>query len=87
MAPEAYKIPVLQSQVNALKKLYLAAFPDELEAAEWDLGAPLADIRRLAKKWENWDWYQVQEELNEELPQYHTGIDVDGFGTLDIHFV
>jgi hypothetical protein len=87
MAPEPYKISVPQAQVDSLKtKLSQAQFPDELEGAQWDLGVPLADVKRLAKAWEGWDWRQTEEKLN-QLPQYHTAVQVDGFDQLDIHFV
>jgi hypothetical protein len=86
MAPEPFKISIPQEKVDSLKKkLSLAEFPDELSASEWDLGVPLADMKRLTKAWENWDWRQAEERLN-KVPQYHTGIKVDGFDELDIHF-
>jgi hypothetical protein len=50
------------------------------------VGAPLADVKKITKKWEKWDWRQAEERLN-NVPQYHTGVKVDGFGELDIHFV
>ena len=40
-----YKITVPQEKLDRLKeKLALADFPDELDGANWDYGAPLADI-------------------------------------------
>lgn len=87
MAPEPYKISIPQERLDNLKsKLSQAEFPDELDAAQWDLGAPLGDVKRLVKAWENWDWRQAEERLN-KIPQYHTNISVDGFDELDIHFV
>ncbi len=87
MAPEPFQISVPQEKLDILrKKLSLAEFPDELDGSEWDLGAPLADVKRLTKAWENWDWRQAEERLN-KLPQFHTTISVDGFDPLDIHFV
>jgi hypothetical protein len=50
------------------------------------VGAPLADVEKITKKWEKWDWRQAEERLN-NVPQYHSGVKVDGFGELDIHFV
>lgn len=80
-------IEIPQSKIDKLKlKLSLAEFPDELEGAEWDLGCPLSDIKRLTKGWEACDWRQAEKKLN-AYPQYHTDIDVDDFGSLDIHFV
>lgn len=87
MAPQPYKISVSQEKVDSLKtKLSLASFPDELDSSAWDLGVPLADMKRLTKAWDTWDWRQAEERLN-KVPQYHTGTKVDGFDELDIHFV
>ncbi|KAI9049947.1 hypothetical protein LZ554_006094 [Drepanopeziza brunnea f. sp. 'monogermtubi'] len=86
-APEPYNISVPQSQIDSLRtKLALVSFPDELAASDWDLGVPLSDMKRLVKAWEVWDWRQAEESLN-RVPQFHTPINVDGFGDLDIHFV
>lgn len=88
MAPEPYTISISQEKIDTLKtKLSIAEFPDELSDAKWDLGTPLDDLQRLVKAWEKWDWRQAEERLNRTLPQFHTGINVDGFGELDIHFV
>jgi len=88
MSPiQPYNISIPQSQIDNLKqKLPLASFPNELEDAGWDLGCPLTDIKRLTKAWEHWDWRQAEKKLN-AYPQFHTDIEVDGFGTLDTHFV
>lgn len=84
---EPYTIAIPQQKIDNLRtKLSLSEFPDELEAANWDLGVPLADIKRLTAAWEKWDWRKAEAELN-KIPQYHTAIQVDGFGSLDIHFV
>jgi hypothetical protein len=87
MTPQPYKISVPQEKIDNLKtKLGLASFPDELDSSAWDLGVPLADMKRLTKAWEKWDWRQAEERLN-KVPQYHTGIKVDGFDELNIHFI
>ena len=87
VAPEPYTISVPQHKIDSLKtKLSLAEFPDELAASEWDLGVPLADMKRLTKAWAKWDWRRAEARLN-QVPQFHTPITVDGFGALDIHFV
>lgn len=88
MSPQPYQISVPQAKIDKLKaKLELAEFPDELPDSGWDLGAPLADVKRLAKAWEKYDWRKDEEALNKTLPQFHTGIKVDGFDELDIHFI
>ena len=85
---EPYNISVPEEKLASLaQKLSTATFPDELDDAGWDYGAPLADIKRLAKYWqEKFDWRAQERELN-KLPNYHIEIHVDGFETLDIHFV
>jgi hypothetical protein len=87
MAPQSFTISVPQEKIDNLKtKLALAEFPDELSESAWDLGVPLADIKRLAKAWVQWDWRQAEDRLN-QFSQFHTRIEVDGFAELDIHFV
>ena len=86
-SPEPFTIAISQSKIDGLRqKLSLSELPDELEGAAWDLGCPLNDIDRLVKAWKNWDWRQAERRLN-EVPQFHTSIEVDGFESLDIHFV
>ena len=83
-----YTISIPQASLDQLQqKLSFATFPDELDEAGWDYGAPLADIKRLTAYWrEKYDWRKDEKQLN-ELPQFMTKVEVDGFGELDIHFV
>ena len=85
---ESYRISVPDSKLATLaQKLSTTSFPDELDGAGWDYGAPLADIKRLTEYWrDSYDWRKQESELN-KLPQFHTDIHIDGFETLDIHFV
>lgn len=85
---EPYTISVPEERRERLiKKLEATTFPDELDQAGWDYGAPLADVKRLATYWkENFDWRKQEAKLN-ELPNFKTAIQVDGFESLDIHFV
>jgi len=87
--PKPFKIDVSEDQFNDLKqRLSLTRWPDELEDAGWQYGAPLADVRRLAERWQSgYDWRKHERELNDTLPQYTLDIDVEGFETLNIHFV
>ncbi|KAI9874602.1 MAG: hypothetical protein M1830_009577, partial [Pleopsidium flavum] len=86
-SPKPFLIHIPQSKIDNLRqKLSLAEFPDQLEEAAWDLGCPVADIERLATAWQQWDWRQAEKKLN-EYPQFHTDVEVDGFGSLDIHLV
>ncbi len=83
-----YTIAVSDTKLQRLaQKLDATDFPDELERAGWDYGAPLADIKRLTRYWrETYDWKKQEAKIN-ELPNFHIDIQVDGFETLDIHFV
>ena len=85
---EPYTISVPQEKRQRLiKKLEATTFPDELDQAGWDYGAPLADVKRLCTYWkEKYDWGKQEAKLN-ELPNFKTAIQVDGFESLDIHFV
>lgn len=85
---DPYTISVPDSELERLtQKLSFASFPDEIEDANWDYGAPLADIKRLTQYWKDeFDWKKQESEIN-KLPNFRTSIEVDGFGSLDIHFV
>ncbi|OAX44299.1 alpha/beta-hydrolase [Rhizopogon vinicolor AM-OR11-026] len=84
-----FKINVPDEKIATLRnKLELATFPDELEDAGWKYGPPLADIKRLAEKWRSeYDWRKHEKEINQELPMFTRDIEVDGFDTLNIHYV
>ncbi|KAF8968915.1 Alpha/Beta hydrolase protein [Flammula alnicola] len=84
-----FKIAVPDASITLLQqKLALATFPDELDEAGWEYGAPLFDIRRLVARWkEGYDWRKHEALLNDELPQFTRDIDVEGFGTLNVHYV
>ncbi|CAJ2510210.1 Uu.00g061100.m01.CDS01 [Anthostomella pinea] len=83
-----YTIAVDDSRMKDLKlRLSLAKFPDELNDAAWEMGAPLADVKRLTKYWQDsYDWRRAETELN-KLPQFVTDIQADGFEPLAIHFI
>lgn len=69
------------------QKLEITEFPDELGQAGWDYGAPLADVKRLATYWKDaYNWKEQEAKIN-QLPNFKTAIQVDGFESLDIHFV
>ncbi|KAI5304687.1 hypothetical protein KEM56_006114 [Ascosphaera pollenicola] len=85
-----FHISVPEDAIIDLKqRLSLTRFPDELESAEWDYGAPLEDVKRIAKYWENeFDWRKIERQLNDNLPQFTTKIKLkDDFGAINIHFV
>lgn len=84
---EAYTISVPDAALEKLsRRLSLTTFPDQLESPdEWDIGTPVSDVQRLVEYWKNgFDWRKSERELN-ELPNFKTGIEVDGFGTIDLH--
>ncbi|KAI4114132.1 MAG: hypothetical protein LQ338_008049 [Usnochroma carphineum] len=85
---EPYTVSVPDNQLERLsQKLTTTNFPDELDEAGWSYGAPLADIKRLTNYWqEKYNWRKEEAKVN-ELPNYRTSIDVERFGSLDIHFV
>ena len=87
--PRPYRISVPDSSLNELKvKLELTILPDELESAGWQYGVPLTEVKRLVKYWiSGYDWRTQEKAINNSLPQFTRDIDVEGFETLNIHFV
>ncbi|KAL6300106.1 alpha/beta-hydrolase [Sparassis latifolia] len=85
---QPFTVAVSDSDLAYLhKKLELVRLPDELNEAGWDYGVPLTDIRRLVAYWKDgFDWKKAEAEIN-EIPQFTRDIDVEGFGTLNIHYV
>lgn len=86
---QPYKISVPDSAIDTLKqKLELATWPDEGDFSDdWAYGAPLKDVKRLAKHWQHaFDWRSQEAKLN-ELPHFTTKVSVDGFGDQDVHFI
>ena len=85
---QPFKITVSDDALALLKrKLDDTRLPDEVKAAEWAYGVPLADIRRLLSRWKDgYDWRTHERELN-ALPMFTRTIVVDGFGELNVHYV
>ena len=83
-----YHLSIPESELDLLhKKLNIVRFPDEVDGGDWDYGAPLADIKRLASHWgKGFDWRKAEARIN-ELPMFTRDIEVEGFGTLNIHYV
>jgi len=87
--PTPYTVSVPDASLQELKqRLALAKPATQFESSEqnlWDFGVPAEKMTRLVTYWrDHFDWRKAEAQLN-ELPQYHTEIEVDGFGTLDIH--
>jgi hypothetical protein len=87
-APQPFTVAVPNDVLNDLqRRLMLARFPDELDGAGRAYGLPLGNMQRLVARWrDGYDWRRREAEIN-KLPQFTLPINVDGFGTLDIHFV
>ncbi|KZT07566.1 alpha/beta-hydrolase [Laetiporus sulphureus 93-53] len=85
---QPFSISIPDAELELLhEKLRLARLPDELDEAGWAYGAPLADIRRLVEHWQSgYDWRKAEAEIN-AIPQFTRDIEVDGFGTLNIHYI
>ena len=88
MSEQPFKLHVSDAELELLhKKLDLVRFPDELEDARWDYGSPLADVQRLVARWKNgYDWRKSEAKIN-ALPQFTRDIKVDGFSTLNVHYI
>lgn len=88
-SPSPFTIAVPDDKLALLrKKLELTTWPDELEDAGTDYGAPLSFVKRLAKRWQDgYDWRAQEAAINAELPQFTTDVKVEGHGTINIHFV
>ena len=84
----SYKIHVPDAAIELLhKKLDAAIFPDELDATDqWPYGAPLKHVKRLSEAWKTFEWRQAEAKLN-QIPQFMTRIQPEGFDPLDIHYV
>ncbi|KAI0079393.1 alpha/beta-hydrolase [Panus rudis PR-1116 ss-1] len=88
MSEQPFTLHVPDSALEFLqKKLELTRLPDEIDGAGWDYGVPLSDIKRLVARWKNgYDWRASEKAIN-ELPQFTRDIEVEGHGTLNIHYV
>jgi epoxide hydrolase len=70
-----FRVRVPQSDLDDLHfRLDHTRWPDELPAAGWEYGIPLAQVRALADRWRRLDWRAVEDRLNTH-PQYVTEID------------
>ena len=69
------------------KKLAVATLPSELDDAGWSYGVPLAHVKRLLEYWKDgFDWRASEAAIN-KIPQFTRDIEVEGFGTLNVHYV
>lgn len=88
MSESPFTISITEADLEFLrKKLEVTRLPDELDGAGWDYGVPLADVRRLVERWKSgFDWRASEATIN-QLPQFTRNIEIEGFGTLNIHYV
>ena len=69
------------------RKLACSRFPDELDGAGWGYGVPLADLKRLVAHWKDgFDWRKAEADIN-RLPMFTRDIEIEGFGSLNIHYI
>ena len=85
---QPFTVSIPEADLELLRqKLNLVRFPDELEGSAWDYGVPLADVKRLVTHWKDkFDWRKAEATIN-ELPMFTRDIEVEGHGTLNIHYV
>lgn len=84
---EPYRVNIPASELAELQqRLGFTRLPSQLTSDdEWQFGVPLREVERLLEHWKNgFDWRHQEEVLN-QLPQYRTRIEVEGFGELDVH--
>ncbi|PSN61566.1 alpha/beta-hydrolase [Corynespora cassiicola Philippines] len=83
-----YHIAVPVAKIERLQqKLELADLPDELEGADRNYGSRLEDVRSLVEYWKTqFRWRDVEGRLN-KLPNFATPISIDGFDTVNVHFL
>ena len=67
-SPSPFKIAVPEEKLALLRtKLELVTWPDELEDAGSDYGAPLALVKRLTERWTiGYDWRAQEAAINAE---------------------
>ncbi|KAL4809008.1 Alpha/Beta hydrolase protein [Aspergillus unguis] len=89
MASKPFKIAVPDTDIEHLhQKIDAATFPDELDDASWDMGVPLAEIKRLTAYWrDGFDWREQERLLNTGFNQFIMPVSVDGFGDIEIHYL
>lgn len=89
MAVTPFTISVSDAAIDKLNELLEnPQWTDDVVTDDpWKYGSPLNDVKRIASHWRHkYDWRAAEAKLN-ELPQFHTLIQVDGFDPIDIHFV
>ncbi|KAJ5179235.1 alpha/beta-hydrolase [Penicillium capsulatum] len=91
MTTRPFKIHVPDHKLERLRqKLALTDYPTDDPTSPnqtWGRGVPSSEIRRLAMVWQtSFDWRKVEAQLN-KFPQFLTSVEVEGFGSYDIHHI
>ncbi|KAF7369301.1 hypothetical protein MVEN_00258000 [Mycena venus] len=89
MSETPFNIAIPDEKLALLhRKLELTTLPDELKDSGWEYGVPLTAVRRLVERWKDgFDWRKQEAQINSELPQFTRDIQIDGHGSLNIHYV
>ena len=87
-SPRPFTVSVPEERLTELQwKLEHTTFPQAMEDVGWESGSPLPDVVRLVEYWRTtFNWREVERSIN-ELPNYETRIEVDGFDPVHVHFV
>ncbi|KAL9124195.1 MAG: hypothetical protein Q9217_006449 [Psora testacea] len=84
------QVHITESELDILtRKLELARLPHNPSNEQWgeNNGVTVKLISETVDFWRNkYNWREEEAHIN-RLPQFKTPIDIDSFGTLDIHFV
>jgi hypothetical protein len=86
---QPFEINIPDKLIESVKeKLATATFPDEVDFSDdWNYGATLSNVKRLANYWKDgFDWRAQEAKLN-QVPQFTTNVNVQGFGEIAVHFV
>jgi pimeloyl-ACP methyl ester carboxylesterase len=90
MAVSPFKIHIPDSELDLLRrKLDLARLPTSIGSENWgeDNGVTVKKMTELVNFWKDeYDWRKEEQRLN-SFPQFKTNISIDGFGSLDVHFM
>jgi hypothetical protein len=74
---KSFEVHIPDAALDDLRaRLALARFPDELDDAGWAYGAPLSDVKRLVKHWqEKYDWREAEREINKVRYMYSYAVE------------
>jgi hypothetical protein len=86
--PNPFILSVPDAALDDLRiRLELIRLPFELSGVNSSRGPPLDTITCLVGRWKDGhDWRKREAEIN-TLPVFTGPVEVDGFASLDIHFV